>query len=236
MAAQAGLNKFREKLAEGFVNDNDPDVFIAIGRGNPDWDNQQQTTATFALDPVNTLAIGATNVVGVILRSLDGVNTYVEGQDYSVDGLTGTVTRLGSGSIADGQQVNIFYNLSLSPLLSQLDLVDEIGRKRATFIGYATPDENGDIVVSSGTFAQTLTPTKHLLFRSFFAVAEAETETIREFGLFVDTVLESGLPGNQLYFEPADVSDPGTLCVVRNVAPVNKQTIGELKQDFVITI
>nr|VFJ98660.1 MAG: hypothetical protein BECKH772A_GA0070896_101443 [Candidatus Kentron sp. H]VFJ98899.1 MAG: hypothetical protein BECKH772B_GA0070898_101463 [Candidatus Kentron sp. H]VFK03714.1 MAG: hypothetical protein BECKH772C_GA0070978_101423 [Candidatus Kentron sp. H] len=42
-------------------------------------------------------------------------------------------------------------------------LINEVGRRVALDIGYATPDDQGDIVVPTGRFLRVDDPTNHLM-------------------------------------------------------------------------
>ena len=90
-------------------------------------------------------------------------------------------------------------------------LYDEVGRVAATSVGFALPDEAGDIETPSGRYARVFVPTRFLYLKFPFAFADAAGETLRECGVFVGTVLTPGLPDAQRYFEPADVADRGVL-------------------------
>jgi len=90
-------------------------------------------------------------------------------------------------------------------------LVHEVGRMAATSVGFALPDESGDIETPSGRYALAAEPTRYLYLKFPFSFADATGETIRECGVFLNTVLADGLPSAQRYFVPANVVDPGIL-------------------------
>lgn len=93
-------------------------------------------------------------------------------------------------------------------------LFDEVGRMAATAVGFALPDEAGEIETPSGRYARVFVPSRYLYLKFSFAFADAAGEMLRECGVFLGTVLASGLPDAQRYFEPADVADPGVLVAV----------------------
>ena len=47
-----------------------------------------------------------------------------------------------------------------------------------------------------------------------FAFNEAEGETLREFGLFLNSQPKAGLPAGQRYFTPDQIEKPGRLYMV----------------------
>src|SRR5450830_1738431 len=63
-------------------------------------------------------------------------------------------------------------------------LVDEIGRRASTQVGYCRPDVNGEIELASGRYTLSAEPTTFVYVKFVFAFAEAAGETIREQGSF----------------------------------------------------
>jgi hypothetical protein len=96
-------------------------------------------------------------------------------------------------------------------------LVNEIGRRTATQIGYAVPDEAGSIELVSGRYSIAPEPTQWVYVRFTFDFADAAGETIRELGIFTSTVLAAGLPAGQRYFTPAQVSSLGDLYALERI-------------------
>lgn len=96
----------------------------------------------------------------------------------------------------------------------------EVGRRVASEVAFVVPDEDGDIVVTTGTFSRSVTPTNHLLVVVNFAFADASSSVIREVALFAGTVVDAGLPPGQEYFLPANITAPGRLVHLENIAPI----------------
>lgn len=97
----------------------------------------------------------------------------------------------------------------------------EIGRRRASVVGYCVPHSEGDILVPGGArFLQSAVPTKHLFFRFAFDSEDGGDAGIRELGVFVGTVPHADCPPGQMYFTPDQVADPGVLLMVERVALV----------------
>lgn len=114
-------------------------------------------------------------------------------------------------------------------------LVNEIGRRAASYVAYCEADEAGEIIVPTGRFRETPTPTKHLYMRFAFDFTDAPTSAIRELGVFVGAALVSGLPAGQMYFEPAHVASPGMLLVVEHIPKFERSAFVRQTFEFVVT-
>lgn len=90
-------------------------------------------------------------------------------------------------------------------------LVNEIGRRAATQVGFVEPDAAGTIETPQGNFRMSATPTRWLYVRVVFAFNEAPTARIRELGIFLGTELRADLPAGQRYFAPDEITKPGKL-------------------------
>lgn len=119
--------------------------------------------------------------------------------------------------------------------ISATALLAEIGRRAATYVQYCEPDEAGAIIVPTGRFTESATPTKHLYMRFAFDFTDAPTATIRELAVFVGTEIVAGLPVGQMYFEPNQVTDPGTLLVIEHIAKFERSASMRQTFEFVIT-
>lgn len=114
-------------------------------------------------------------------------------------------------------------------------LLAEIGRRSATYVQYCEPDEAGAIIVPTGRFTETATPTKHLYMRFAFDFTDAPTSTIRELAVFVGTQVVAGLPPGQMYFIPAEVTDPGVLLVIEHIQKFERSASVRQTFEFVVT-
>ena len=113
-------------------------------------------------------------------------------------------------------------------------LLAEVGRRTATEIAYVVADEDGDIVLPTGTFSRSVSPTNSLYVSARFEFAEASSSVIREIGVFVGTVTDAGLPGGQQYFTPVQVTTPGRLLHLENFAPIFRSPA--IRESFEIVI
>lgn len=119
---------------------------------------------------------------------------------------------------------------ALPNLLERTALYAPVGYRKTAAKGYCTPSSNGDIIVPIGQlpdgtvdvtrYAASSTPTPYLYFRANYDFGDASTATIREIGLFMDTVYKSGLPAGQQYYTTAQVQTPGELLSMQILKPV----------------
>lgn len=114
-------------------------------------------------------------------------------------------------------------------------LVNEIGRRKATYVSYCEPDEQGEIVLPTGTFREVVDATKHLYMRFSFDYTDAPSADIRELGVFVGTQVAAGLPAGQMYFDPAQVTASGLLLLLEHVDAFPRSASVRQVFEFVVT-
>lgn len=113
-------------------------------------------------------------------------------------------------------------------------LLNEVGRRQATIVGYAVPDVAGLIQLDSGNFSVSATPTKYLYVKTDFDFLDASGLVIREIAIFTGSVMVGGLPGGQRYFAPAEVADPGRMLHLQNLVPVFRSP--SIRENFEIVV
>ena len=101
--------------------------------------------------------------------------------------------------------------------MSAAALANEIGRISLFRALYVTPDDEGELVLSSGRFAVSEEPTRHIYLEFLFGYADGGTAVIREIGVFVGCRLRDGLPSGQTCFSPADFEEPGVLFMLSHL-------------------
>lgn len=99
-------------------------------------------------------------------------------------------------------------------------LINEVGRRVATQVGYVVADPDGSIILPTGRFTLSGTPTNCLYIRADFAFADASSAVIREVAVFAGTTVNGALPPGQEYFVPGDLTSPGRLVHLENLAPI----------------
>lgn len=118
---------------------------------------------------------------------------------------------------------------TLPSLVNATRLTNEIGRRLPSYVGFALPDENGEIVVSKGVmpdgtvlkarYRRVEEPTPYLYVRVDYDFEEGGMSTIREIGMFMDSVTVEDLPPGQRYFLPHEIQDPGLLLAAQIFKP-----------------
>ena len=119
--------------------------------------------------------------------------------------------------------------------LDATELLNEVGRRKATYVNYCEPDEDGEIVVPTGQFTESIDPTNHLYMRFGFDYTDAPVAAIRELAVMVGSITDPGLPGGQMYFEPADIDDPGMLLVIEHITKFDRSPSVRQTFEFVVT-
>lgn len=114
-------------------------------------------------------------------------------------------------------------------------LVVPVGYRKATEKSFVTPDPAGSIVVPTGRFNLSANPTNHLYLRFTFDFEDSPSAEIRETGVFVDTVLQAGLPAGQMFYSVAQVTNPGTMLLAENVAKITRTPATRESFEFVVT-
>ena len=115
-------------------------------------------------------------------------------------------------------------------------LVHEVGRRLVTQVQFVTEDPAGEIIVPTGRYAVSATPTRHLLFRIAYDFADAPVAVIREVALFAGTEVLAGLPAGLRYFEPAQIVSPGALVALERITPINRSPATRETFEHVITL
>ena len=105
-----------------------------------------------------------------------------------------------------------------APDYEDTDLVSVIGYKKLTRSFFVNEDDNGEIDLPGGRYySATETPTRHVCLEFQFKYGEAVDVEIREVGIFADTMIAGGLPPNQTYFTPSQITSKGTLITLEHL-------------------
>ena len=126
-------------------------------------------------------------------------------------------------------------------------LVNELGRRTPSHIGFVEPDEAGGIVIPVATGSEgavqearyrlATEPTPYLYVQTAYAYSDASNAIIREMGLFMDTEFVEGLPEGQRYFVPDDLKNPGLLLAAQIILPrINRSPSVRQTVEFVLPI
>lgn len=115
------------------------------------------------------------------------------------------------------------------------ELISEVGRRTADLVQFVTPDEAGTIVLPTGNFSVSETPTNHLYIKARFTFSDASSSVIREVSAFVGTEPVAGLPAGQRYFTPSEIADPGRMLHLENIQPIFRSPAIEETFEIVVT-
>lgn len=137
-------------------------------------------------------------------------------------------------------------NANAVNLKGETALTAELGRRPA-IVGYAEPDETGDIAMPVGLnpdgtvrmnrYKQVAGPSPWLYLRVTFDFEDAPRNTIREVGVFVGTVVKADVPLGKKYVTPAELENPGMLLSIqRRVPPINRSESVRQAFDFILPI
>lgn len=213
----------------------DRPIHLAWGNGQTWWDSNQAETPTFSN---NQLSLTYGNVSNVVVKSLDQTTTFTDVTDYTVNATTGVIDRVTTGSIAAGAQVSVEYFVTRpTEATSSAALANEVGRRIATQVDFCTPNNaSGSIVVPTGRFDVSSTPTNNLYMRFVYDFADAAGEVIREQAVYIDTVTDVNLPSGQTYFDATDVTTQGTLLVIQHSPAITRLSSTRETFEFVITL
>ena len=96
-------------------------------------------------------------------------------------------------------------------------------------------DDQGDLVTPSGRWRISENPTNQLYVKAQFDYADGNGYTIREYGLFLNTIVKSDLPIGQRYFLPTEIEDFGELLMLENCVPLIRTGNTRHSCSFVVT-
>ena len=83
---------------------------------------------------------------------------------------------------------------------------------------FVKEDENGEIDMPGGRrYSYSESQTRQIYLQFMFDFGEGLSSSIREVGVFMDSVPKSGLPETQTYFTPEEIQEQGTLILIENL-------------------
>ncbi|WP_316201626.1 MULTISPECIES: hypothetical protein [unclassified Bradyrhizobium] len=212
-------------------------MFFAWGRGASWWGQTDVKNKTFASSP-ERFTLDHAPVASLTLNNLSNAQTYATPADYIFDPNTGIVTRVNGGAIPSGATVQaqaVYGTTSLGS--GDTVLVSEIGRRIASTVEFVVPDPNGNLYTPGGErWSVSTGATRYLYVATQFDFLEASTETIREVGIFVDSVRAAGVPEGQLYLTPEEVAEPGYLLLLDRFAGIPRSPSSRQGFSYVLVI
>ena len=121
--------------------------------------------------------------------------------------------------LAVGEGVSTWGEIPDDPDYEAIGLINVFGYKKLTRAFFVNQDDYGDIDMPGGLkYKYSETPTRDLYMHFMFPYGEGTTDkTVREVGVFINTKTQSGLPANQTFFTPDQITDKGTLIVLDHI-------------------
>lgn len=119
---------------------------------------------------------------------------------------------------------------------NQATLFREVGRRSIDSVQYCFGDADGEIVTPTGRFTASEVPTNNLFISTKFDFEDGAGYTIREYGLFIGTVVSGDCPPGQKYFLPTEVTDVGSLLTLENSVPLIRLASTREEFNFVLTL
>lgn len=202
---------------------------------------QMISSAQVLSSPNTPITIGlATDTVNLI-GGKEQVN-YLENQDFKIgyssnnDNIPiGAIKWLSSVKPNDNQvyQVSYWYKDLLS---NQTSLLNLFGFKKAVAKNYVIEDANGSIRANDKKWSISNVPTSHLSLMFFIDNLDiVEGEVIRQYGLFVNTVPNTGLDPSHFY-SLNEITSQGDLLVLDNLSPYRIESINSSNISIVLSI
>ena len=206
-------------------------IHLAWGSGDPAWGSNHSLQANF-VDELITLPHSPVKDVVV---SQDET-TFSSGEDYSVDSVSGTITRLPLGAIATDALLDITY-IQDTPResITSTSLMNQVGLRTVDEILFCSGDENGELITPSGRFTESRSPTNNLFLKFTFDFEDAANQVIQELGVMVGTEFLTELPPGQRYFTPEQILTPGILLVLEHTVPLVRTAATRETFTFVVT-
>jgi hypothetical protein len=137
--------------------------------------------------------------------------------------------------LAWGEGLEAWDSLMEAEDVMATELVNEVGRRKADEVLFVEGDDDGELITPTGRFKAVNYPTNNLFMRFTFDFENASNKTIRELGVFIDTITNPDLSVGQMYFEPTDITDPGILLVLERTVPLIRTPATRESFSFVVT-
>ncbi len=122
--------------------------------------------------------------------------------------------------------------------VTETSLVNELGRRTVSEVGFVIPDDAGIISVPGQNYSLAASgiKTNNVYMRFTFGYTDAPTSLVREIAVFANTVTATGLPAGQTYFIPSQITNPGTLLMIQRIPVVTRSSATRQTFEFVLTL
>lgn len=122
-----------------------------------------------------------------------------------------------------------------APSVNSTALLAEFCRRKTNLVQFCTPNSSGSISLPEGKFEPSTNPTNFVYFKFHFEFEDAVGSTIREMGVFLDTVPVVGIPAGQYLLTPAQVAQQGTMISVIRIPPMLREATKRELFEWVVT-
>jgi hypothetical protein len=101
-------------------------MVVAINVLDPATHSAPVAATEYTVQADDTITLPDTYISNLVVESQDGLTTYAEGVDYSVNLETGVGTRIATGAIAAGEILSIFYDVIDATLVTPADVIGAV--------------------------------------------------------------------------------------------------------------
>lgn len=104
-----------------------PAICVVVNVLDPTTNNANITDEAVTLNATtDTVALAHAGVTAVVVKHTSGSPTYVVGTDYTVDAVTGVITRVRTGAITAGQSLKVSYSYTSPAAITATDIAGTI--------------------------------------------------------------------------------------------------------------
>lgn len=210
------------QLLKDHISNNLNAALVAYGTGETWWHSQHVEQITFDVDGIANTAYPPQQTKPVIIKDLSG--GLLAGFDVSAEGV---ITRQSGSTIPEEATVEVTYTAHRAEHhISDQTLFNEVGRCKVTNADFVAPllpedDQNQATIVYQGVKYKFITEVSRLVcVRARLEAGDAIGDDIAEHGLFINCVVNSGLPDAQTFFTPDQISDQGVLLISQTTSPI----------------
>lgn len=136
--------------------------------------------------------------------------------------------------LAWGSGLESWDTTPVGPDINASSLINEVGRRVVSQKMYCTPDPSGGLVVPTGTFSPSSTPTKYIYMRFAFDFADSPSAVIRELAVMLRTVPKPSVPSGKAYLLPAEVLSFGDILVLERIPKLERSASIRQQFEFVV--
>jgi hypothetical protein len=214
--------------------------------------NNGETVASAEFDYTTTganaaVTVTANPVSGATKYSLYGrtpsATMYLIGTN-TTPSIVDTGATLGTTSppTTNGTSATPWTTTPPAPNADSTQLYEELCRRLCILKKYVKPDANGPYTTASGSWSDSVAedgvtpvPTRYIYMYVGFNLSDVSSATLYQYGIFLGTTPIAGYE-QATYLLPNQISDPGTLLAIENIAPVIRTPTTRQVVEVVLTL